>query len=163
MNYSQYFNVKETPQSEKIPGSKQVANSAGGFAFAVNDWVRLDRFLILGSEGGSYYASEKTLTKENAEAVLRCIQADGPRTVARIVEISDSGRAPKNDPAIFALAMAAGLGDGKTKTAALDALPKVCRIGTHLFHFAQAVQGFRGWGRGLRTAIGKWYLQYEIE
>ena len=158
MDYGQHFNVKETPQSEKIPGSKQVANSAGGFAFAVDDWVRLDRFLILGSEGGSYYATEKKLTKESSEAVLRCLKADGARTVARIVEISDLGRAPKNDPAIFALAMAAGLGDAETKVAALEALPKVCRIGTHLFHFAQAVEGFRGWGRGLRRAVGAWYL-----
>jgi len=162
-DYSQQFSTRETPQSEKIPGSKQVANSAGGFAFAVNDWVRLDRFLILGSEGGSYYATEKALTKENAEAVLRCINSDGARTVARIAEISDSGRAPKNDPAIFALAMCAGLGDARTKAVALDVLPKVARIGTHLFHFAQAVQGFRGWGRGLRTAIGKWYLDRKPE
>lgn len=163
MDYGKHFSAKETPQSEKIPGSKQVPNSAGGFAFAVDDWTRLDRWLLLGSEGGSYYASERTLTKENAEAVLRCIQADGPKAVFRIMEISDSGRAPKNDPAIFALAMAAGLGDAKTKTAALYALPKVCRIGTHLFHFAQAVQGFRGWGRGLRTAIGMWYLDRKPE
>lgn len=163
MDYGQHFNVIETPQSGKIPGSKQVANSAGGFAFAVDDWVRLDRFLILGAEGGSYYAKEKALTRENAEAVMRCISADGLRAVARITEISDSGRAPKNDPAIFALAMAAGLGDAKTKTLALAALPKVCRIGTHLFHFAQAVQGFRGWGRGLRRAIAHWYLDRPLD
>ena len=29
----------------------------GGFAWAVDDWARLRRFLILGSEGGSYYAA----------------------------------------------------------------------------------------------------------
>jgi len=39
----------------------------------------------------------------------------------------------------------------------LSALMKVARIGTHLFHFAQFVQAFRGWGRGLRSAIGEWY------
>ena len=27
----------------------------------------------------------------------------------------------------------------------------------HLFHFAEYVEGFRGWGRGLREAIGAWY------
>ena len=74
--------------------------------WAVDDWTRLDRFLILGSEGGSYYASERKLTRENAEAVLRCIAADGARVVARIVAVSDAGRAPKNDPALFALALA---------------------------------------------------------
>jgi 60 kDa SS-A/Ro ribonucleoprotein len=35
-----------------------VANSAGRFAWDVDDWTRLRRFLALGSEGGSYYACE---------------------------------------------------------------------------------------------------------
>lgn len=151
------FNIRCTPQSEAIPGTDQVINTAGGFAWAVDDWKRLDRFLILGSEGGTYYISEKTLTKENAEAVIRCIQTDGPRTVARIVEISDAGRAPKNDPAIFVLALAISLGDRVTRNLAARALSNVCRIGTHLFHFAQYVEQFRGWGRLLRKAIAAWY------
>jgi len=155
--YSQYFQTQETPQSQPIPGTDQVENSAGGFAWEVDDWTRLDRFLILGTEGGSYYASEQKLTVENAEAVMRCIKADGGRAVKRIVEISEAGRAPKNDPALFALAMAAGMGDANTKKAALEALPKVARIGTHLFTFLENVQGFRGWGRGLRRAVSNWY------
>src|SRR5690349_9717755 len=108
--YAKHVSKKVTPQSEPIPGSTQVANSAGGYSFKVDDWTRLDRFLILGAEGGSYYATEQKLTKDNAAAVERCLQIDGLRTVARIVEISDSGRAPKNDPAILALAMAAKRG-----------------------------------------------------
>lgn len=155
--YSQHFQTGRTPQFQPIPGTDQVENSAGGFAWAVDDWTRLDRFLILGAEGGSYYASEQALTVENAKAVVRCIKADGERVVRRIVEVSVAGRAPKNDPALFALAMAAGMGDAKTKTAALNALPMVARIGTHLFTFLENVQGFRGWGRGLRRAVGNWY------
>ena len=115
MNYRTHFSTRGTPQSRPIPGAGQVPNSAGGFAWAVDDWTRLDRFLILGVEGPSYYASEPTLTIENAQAVLRCIQADGPRAVARIVAVSETGRAPKNDPALFALAMAAGLGEDATR------------------------------------------------
>ena len=138
VNYARIFSLRRTPQSEPIAGT--VANSAGGYAFPVDDWIRLDRFLVLGSEGGSYYAGERALTRENAEAVIRCIAADGARAVARIVEISEAGRAPKNDPAIFALALATALGDEATKRAALAALPKVARTGTHLFQFAEAVQ-----------------------
>jgi 60 kDa SS-A/Ro ribonucleoprotein len=77
--------------------------------------------------------------------------------------VSKSGRAPKNDPALFALAMAAGLGDAKTKQAALDALPVVARIGTHLFHFVRYVEAFRGWGRGLREAVSNWYLGRDVD
>ena len=150
-----------TPQSEPIPGSGQVPNSAGGHAWAVTPWDRLDRFLILGSEGGTYYVGERKLTLENAQSVARCIAEDGPRVVARAAEISESGRAPKNDPALFVLAMAAGLGDEATRAAALRALPRVARTGTHLFHFLQFVGGFRGWGRGVRRAVAGWYTAKE--
>jgi 60 kDa SS-A/Ro ribonucleoprotein len=54
------------------------------------------------------------------------------RAVNRIVEISDAGRAPKNDPAIFALALAVTHGDAQAKAHAFANLIRVCRIGTHL-------------------------------
>jgi len=155
--YRSYYNTRQTPQSEPIPNTDQVKNSAGGYAWAIDDWTRLDRFLILGSDEPTYYSSARTLTIENADAVQRCIKADGTRTVNRIVEISEGGRAPKNDPALFALAMCCAADDAVTRKTALDALPRVARIGTHLFHFLHYVEGFRGWGRGLRNAVGAWY------
>ncbi len=163
MRYLTPFRTRKTRQSEPIPGSGQVPNSAGGFAWAVDDWMRLERFLVLGSEGGTFYITERTLTVENAESVRRCIEADGQRTVETIVSISESGRAPRNDPALFALAMAAGLGDLETRRAALHALPRVARTGTHLFHFAEFVKGFRGRGRAVRRAFGDWYANKSID
>jgi 60 kDa SS-A/Ro ribonucleoprotein len=163
MSYLKRIRPRRPPQSAPIAGSGQVPNSAGGYAWEVDDWARLRRFLILGSEGGSYYASERTLTRENAEAVERCLAGDGPRAVAEIVRVSADGRAPKNDPALFALAMAAGLGDQPTRKAALEALPKVARTGTHLFQFVTFVEGFRGWGRSLRRGVGGWYTARPIE
>lgn len=160
--YARHFSTRQTPQFEPIPGRHQVLNSAGGFAFAVDDWTRLDRFLILGAEGGSYYAGERTLTVQNAEAVRRCLEADGRRAVDRIVAVSEAGRAPKNDPAMFALAMAAAMGGSEVRSAALAVLPRVCRTGTHLFQFAEAITGFRGWGRALRRAVGAWYAEKEV-
>lgn len=153
--------LKGGSQTDVAPGMAR--NAAGGAAFPVDDWKRMERFLVLGSEGGSYYASERALTRENATATLACIAQDGARAVDMIVAISDSGRAPKNDPAIFALALAAASDDEATRAAALQALPKVCRIGTHLFQFADAVNEFRGWGRGLRRAVADWYLDKPID
>lgn len=150
-----------TPQSQPIPGT--VANSAGGHGFALDDWARLDRFLVLGTEGGSYYASAPVLTRDNAQAVQRAIRADGPRAVARIVAISAGGRAPSNDPALFALALAAAAEDLATRRAALAALPRVARTGTHLFRFAGFVEGTRGWGRALRRAVADWYLAPPVD
>lgn len=158
--FTKYFtklSVDQTPQSLPLPGSSQVPNSAGGYAWKVDDWMRLDRFLVLGSEGGTYYVSEKALTLEGAAAVKRALEADGLRVVKRVADVSDAGRAPKNDPAIFALAMAAKLGDDATRKAAYAALPTVCRTGTHLLHFVAYAKAFGGWGRGLRTAVAKWF------
>ena len=75
----------------------------------------------------------------------------------------DEGRAPKNDPALYALALAAGAGDTATRQAALAALPQVARTGTHLFQFAAFVEGFRGWGRSLRRAVGRWYTDKPVD
>src|SRR4051812_24876962 len=103
MSYLSKFSLRRTPQHAPIPGAGQVANSAGGFAWAVDDWTRLRRFLILGSEGGSFYAGEWQLTRENALTVWTCIERDGARAVKEIVTISREGRGAKNDGAIFAL------------------------------------------------------------
>src|SRR6266576_431666 len=163
INYAKIFNRRSTPQSQPIPGSNQVRNSGGGYSWQVDDWTRLDRFLILGAEGGTYYITERDLVKQNHDAIVRCIKADGVRAVNRIVEISDAGRAPKNDPAIFALALVTAHGNTEAKALAFQNLGKVCRIGTHLFHFAEYVNALRGWGRGLRNAVGRWYVDRDSD
>jgi 60 kDa SS-A/Ro ribonucleoprotein len=159
--YLKRFGTRRVPQWAPLPG--QAPNSAGGFTWAVDTWARLRRFLVIGSEGGSYYASEWTLTRENAQAVEEALREDGRRAVAEMVAVSRAGRAPKNDPALFALAMAAGLGDEDTRRAALETLPQVARTGTHLFLFATFVEGFRGWGRALRRAVGRWYAAQPVD
>ena len=134
-----------------------VANTAGGHVYRVDDLTRLRRFLVLGSEGGSYYASERKLTLENAQAVRRCIYSGGRAAVREIVAISEERRAPRVGPALFALALAAFHGDGETRALAFEALPRVARTGSHLYEFAGYADSMRGWGRGLRRAIAGWY------
>ncbi|HLT36755.1 MAG TPA: hypothetical protein VK034_10725, partial [Enhygromyxa sp.] len=71
------FSRRSAPQSE--PASpRQARNNAGGYSFVLDDRARLERFLILGSEGGSYYVSERALTIDNGKCVERCLDADGP-------------------------------------------------------------------------------------
>ena len=156
MTYLQRQSTRRAPQSAPIPGSNQVETSAG-FAWAVDDWTRLRRFLILGSEGGSYYAGEWNLTRENAEAVERCLARGRPAGGGR--RSSRSARRPgaEERPGGVRARDGRGLGDEATRQAALEALPRVCRISTHLFQFATFVEGFRGWGRSLRRAVGGWY------
>ena len=153
-------NKQVTPQTQPIPGreSEMTKNYAGGFTFQLDVWGYLDRFLILGSDKPSYYAGAKELTLKAAENVLACIKADGVKTVARIVEISEQGRAPKNDPAIFALALCAINGNADTIAAAYAALQKVCRTGTHLFQFVDTIDKMGKWNAAAKRGIANWYL-----
>ena len=52
MVYLKRIMTRRPPQSAPLPGSNQVPDSAGGFTWPVDDWTRLHRFLVLGSEGG---------------------------------------------------------------------------------------------------------------
>lgn len=157
------FSTRATPQHAPIPDSAQVPNSAGGHAWAIDDFARLRRFLVLGIDGPSYYASEQQLTLENAGAVLHCVRLDGRRTVDEIVTISEAGRNPKAAPVVFALAAASAASDPEVRQYALAALPRVCRTGTQLFLFATFVEQFRGWGRALRRAVGDWYVDRDAD
>lgn len=148
-----------TPQTEPIVGreSDMAQNNAGGFTFQVGDFEQLRRFLILGSDGGTYYAGQRAHTYQNIACLQRCIAEDGKATVDLIVEISKAGRAPKNDPAIYALAACASANDLETRQYALAHLNSVCRIGTHLFHFNAFLKGMRGRSKAVNRAVEGWY------
>lgn len=150
--------VQTLPANER-----QVKNSAGGYVFQVGDDARVHRFLTIGTTGGTYYSTEQDHTKDNADVVIRAARERGEWLVGQIVQVSTAGRAPKQNPAIFALAAVAGLGDEPARKAALEALPAVCRIGTHLFLFVRYVEQFRGWGPALRRAVGSWYLDRDVD
>lgn len=160
--YTNVNGVNSTPQTEPIPGrvgQRQKRNNAGGYSFTLNEWQRLERFLILGSDGGSYYVSPRKLTIKNA-AVVSDLALDNPkRVVDTIIDVSVNNRAPRNDTAIFALAVVAASANKTARKLALEALPQVCRTSTHLFLFLEVSKQFRGLGgRGMRDALSNWYL-----
>ena len=128
-------------------------NRAGGFAFELDHWAQMRRWLVLGSEGGTYYASQRKMTKENVGSLRKCVKEDGIRVVEMIVDMSTNTRIPKQDTALFALAIAGAHGDPETKAAAAKALPRVARTATHLFMFVAFIRTMRGWGRWLRRAV----------
>jgi 60 kDa SS-A/Ro ribonucleoprotein len=134
----------------------------GGIAFASDDWARLRRFLILGSESGSYYVGKADLTADNAAVVRRCLDADAVRTLIEIRTVSEEGRAPKNEPAIFALALAAAHPEKLTRMKAFAGMPTVCRTGTHFLHFVSYLQQLRKWSRMYRTAAGEWFNRPDL-
>lgn len=154
MDSLQNFSFSNTPQQVKA-SEKQVQNSAGGFTFELDDKTRLRRFLILGVEGGTFYANARHLAFDNVQILQRMAVNDPVNLVDTIVDVSVSGAAPKQQPALFALAFAASV--PQSSQAALAALPRVARTGSALLQFVSYVEKFRGWGRGLRRAVGSWY------
>ena len=160
MDILRSIGTRETPQHRRASAG-QVPNSAGGYVFALDDAARLRRFLILGADGGTYYTKAQTLAIDNAKVLERMAAADPRALVDTIVEVSTSGAAPKQNPALFALAHAASV--PQTREAALGALPKVARTGSHLLTLADYVEQFRGWGRGLRRAVGSWYTARPVD
>jgi 60 kDa SS-A/Ro ribonucleoprotein len=156
----------KTPATKPLPGRKQdmIKNSHGQYVFKTSDWDQLSRFLILGTEDGSFYINERNLTLANCKVADKCIEIDGKRVVDMVVDVSVNDRALKTDPALFVLAMAAAAGgkspsekDIEVRKYAISKLPQVARTATHLYHWVGFVQQFRGWGRTLRAAIQNWY------
>jgi len=138
--------------------SRQVQNNAGGFVFEIDDKTRLERFLILGTNGGTYYSDEQKLTKENFAFLQELIERDENLVIDTVREVSVSGRALKNTQAV--LTVAALFTYGKIKPREL--MRTVCRTGTHLFEFAEFIQllaiNGSGWGAAKRAAVAEWYM-----
>lgn len=154
-----------TPQSQAIPGREadMKVNNAGGFTFVLDQWGVLDRFLTLGSESAGYYVGKKDVTKMSFNTVKACIAADGVRVVNRALEYSLAGRAPKNDPAVVAIALAAVFGSAETKQAAYDALPRIARTGTWLFMFVSILDSMGKWNAAAKRGVAKWYTSKEMD
>ena len=146
------------PQTEALD-ERQIENSAGGFVYALDKWGQLSRFITLGIEGGSYYATEKKLAKANVKCVKECITEDGARTVQIIKDISVDGRAMRQDATLYTLA--ATIAYAKTpenKQIALGAVNAICRTATMFFQFLEELKSMRNLtGRSIRRMIGDWY------
>lgn len=171
---------KPVPQSRPLRGrEKEMApNEGGGYGFVLDDFARLNRFLILGTEGGSYHVSEKELTKQNLNSVEAALIRDPIRVIDMAVDVLRNGRAFKTDPALFVLARAISYKADLVLTKinvsehnkavqirkyALDQAISVVRQSTQLFHLMKFVQEMRGWGSGLRKAFARWYTEMPEE
>lgn len=144
-----------TSQTKKA-AKGQKKNNAGGYSFVVDDTNRLTRFLVLGTEGGTYYVGQRDLTKQNVDFIVKMIEKDEAKVLEILTDVSDNARAPKNSYALFVLALV--FKHGTDKKAATEALVKVARTGTHLFEFVSYLKGLGGLGRSKQRAISNWYL-----
>jgi 60 kDa SS-A/Ro ribonucleoprotein len=167
------FGTKKTHQQNQVPGRpEQVKNNAGGFVFQIDEMAQLRRFLTMGTTGGTFYVGQDELTRENGQLIIDLLTKpqyaserlkNHKAVVDEILEISLGGRAMKQNPTLFALAIACQLGDTDGKQYARKKITEVVRTGTHLFIFAGYLKQFGGWSRGLRREVGKWYTEKDAD
>lgn len=151
-----------TPVGVRTPGrTDEVKNNTGGFVFETSSESRLHRFMILGTEGGSYYATEKELTSSNINFILDMIRKDESLVRKVAVDVSVNGRAYKNSPALYTIAALLVFGNETRENRA--AVAKIARTSTHLFEFAQYIKNIGGWGRAKRGAVADWYTSMSAE
>lgn len=146
--------LNKTPQSEKAKAG-QIKNTAGGFVFQVSDQSRLERFLILGVDGGTYSVSEVLHAKSNVKFLNEMIERDEAGVLKTIVDVSVNGRAYKQSPALFALASI--IVNGKNKQAVKAEFNKVVRTGTSLYEVVNYLNSMGGWGRAKREIVSSWF------
>lgn len=155
---------RTTPAREQST-PEQVLSNQGGYVFEVNDMERARRFLILGSEK-SFYQAGSQLSMENAETLARIAKSDKVfELINLIVDISVSGRAPKQSPGLFALAVVINqTEDVQAKTYAYSKVSEVARTASTLFEFTGYLSQFQGLGgMGFQKAVGRWYNEKDID
>lgn len=145
-----------TPQSEP-ENDRQVKNNAGGYTFTVDAKARLERFLILGTDGGTYYVNERDLTKQNVDWLIKLIKENPYLVAETTVSVSAEGRAPKNSAAIFVMALLFTHAKEEYKPTLRRYLSTVARTSTHLYEWAGYIELLGGWGPAKRKAVIEWY------
>lgn len=149
--------VKNPPVTSKIPGSNQVKNNTGGYVFEVTPKTRLERFLILGTDGGSYYVGEKDLTQQNVDFIINMIKSDPQLVLDTVYDVSSNGRSYRNSAAIFVLALVLNHGSDDIKAKASSLAPQIARTATMVYELAEYIDKLGGWGRAKRRAISNWF------
>ena len=161
--------------------ANQVKNNAGGFVHKVTTKVRLERFLILGTDKGTYYQEERDLTKQNLTFLIEAINEDEVLYWNTVRDVCVNNRAFKNSPAIIALSYLFKYGkikdvpayfrrnvEGDIKLGKIEGFKYethtaknlfkyVIRTATHLKELEKYAKYLKLSGRAYRTAIQSWY------
>lgn len=126
-------------------------------------WKAAMRFLVMGTETGTFLAGHRSFLPEQATNTISLIKSDGIRFVETLAEVAKSGQAPRHDALLYSLALASALGETPTRQRALSHVTSICRTGAQLFEFVTAAEQLRGWGRGMRKAVADWYVSSNVD
>lgn len=134
--------------------------------FKLDPIALLKRFMILGSEKGTYYIAANTLTSKHVES-LESLIADTSKHDAIISLIEEyNQKAFKVDYVIYVLARCCTeKNNAELRKKAYNLLNNVCKTPTHLFMFVEyyellhkKLHGTTGWNKLQKRSISEWYL-----
>jgi 60 kDa SS-A/Ro ribonucleoprotein len=151
--------VEQISQSKPL-NKNQVENNAGGYVYSLNPLEKLNRFLILGAMGGTYYVGQEQHVMNNYLSIKEAFSVDFEQALNRLVEVSVKGLAQNQDPAIFALAVACSDTSPKNRGLAFSYVPEVCRTFSTLTVFLDHLKTLgkkKLQGRQFQRMINTWY------
>ena len=130
------------PVNELPPDAGQVRNEAQGYSYVVKKLERVKRYIVLGTEGGTYYATEKEGREDNVKCVLALLKennhVDG--LLNMLEQYSKEGRATKEDALLTALMTCVMYDDKNIQKKAYEKVVSICNIPTKLFRFIELCQ-----------------------
>lgn len=135
--YADAIDVVNAPaRVKKEKALKIVISHQGGETYRASKLSRFTRFLVVGSESGSFYQSAKALTLENTRVAQDVLNGKhGIEAVNEIVRVSQGGLAEKQDAILFSLAFATRSDVSEVRSAAYKAIIPVCRTLSQLCTF----------------------------
>lgn len=147
--------IDSIPSLRKPPAAPERATN---YTFNIAPLDVFYRFLMYGHDCPRYSAGGATAL---AFGALEALAKQPDKIVAEAFElmtsVSGSGRAPKNDYAIIALAYFLACGGDYCKHLAEYAFPVAVRTAAHLFLFMEVLKKFRGRGRRIQRLVNQWY------
>lgn len=149
----------------RITEALALTSHEGGDVFAITSFQHLDRFLILGIEGGTFYCREKEVVAASVKCVAECMALDPIRTVRRIVDVSVRGLNIKQESLLLAYALVAVGSSPEARMVVKETFSRVVRTASHLFTFMTFYRPLCKSGgvfsQSIRKAVRGWYLDKE--
>lgn len=146
-------NVPVTKQADP----RQIKNDSAGFVFQADILTRLERFLILGAEGSTYYVSHQEHAFRNVQTVSQALTQDPIKAIDLAHDVSVKGRAMKQDAGLYVIAEALKHPTIEVRHHAAAAALEIVRTGSTLLSLIAYIGKERGTGKIVRGLINEWY------
>lgn len=146
----------------------EILNSCDKEVFKISDLEQVKRFLVLGSDDGTYYISERDLTWMNISSIENILLSDKRIELLELIK-SYAGKCKKQEPLIYLLARCCSYEPQKKeylsfRKEAYELVNIVCTIPTTLFLFLKYTKNLykkysdsNGWNNIHKRAICNWY------